>query len=293
MAVERETNVVYKPLIFRWMVLVAIGCCCFLFFLDQGRAERVNAEAWTQDAERIHQLVKEKQWTEARETLAKLAAGYSRADFSGQDISLEAIHALSECLLDLEGKLNQVRPDPASILSSAVRLRLAFDALSHPNQPLWHGRYQDIIRKAEAVERAVKSGEGEEVRKAVAALDGEYRLIRPAVVVSKSPQTVEKVDSMMAYLRTQANLAEMDREALMDGVKRFKQMMDPLFYGSEKDVVSLGRSMEVPEVLPFLWVGGMIALVLAYVGWRMYRAEQVAVRAEGPVRSVGSTPFHR
>ena len=36
---------------------------------------------------------------------------------------------------------------------------------------------------------------------------------------------------MMAYLRTQANLAEMDREALMDGVKRFKQMMDPLFYG--------------------------------------------------------------
>ena len=67
----------------------------------------------------------------------------------------------------------------------------------------------------------MKSGEGEEVRKAVAALDGEYRLIRPAVVVSKSPQTVEKVDSMMAYLRTQANLAEMDREALMDGVKRF------------------------------------------------------------------------
>ena len=159
MAVERETNVVYKPLIFRWMVLVAIGCCCFFFSSTKGVRSGL-CQAWTQDAERIHQLVKEKQWTEARETLAKLAAGYSRADFSGQDISLEAIHALSECLLDLEGKLNQVRPDPASILSSAVRLRLAFDALSHPNQPLWHGRYQDIIRKAEAVERAVKSGKG-------------------------------------------------------------------------------------------------------------------------------------
>ena len=220
-----------------------------------------------------------------------VAAGYSRADFS---VRIYPLKRFTPCpnACSTWRKLNQVRPDPASILS-AVRLRLAFDALSHPNQPLWHGRYQDIIRKAEAVERAVKSGEGEEVRKAVAALDGEYRLIRPAVVVSKSPQTVEKVDSMMAYLRTQANLAEMDREALMDGVKRFKQMMDPLFYGSEKDVVSLGRSMEVPEVLPFLWVGGMIALVLAYVGWRMYRAEQVAVRAEGPVRSVGSTPFHR
>lgn len=278
MAVERETNVVYKPLILRWMALFGIGCFLFLFPFAQGHADRMDAENWSKQAGLIHQLVKEKKWTEAREPLAELAAGFSRADFSDEEVSVEAIHALSECLLDLEGKLNQIRPDQEMILSSAVRLRLAFDALSHPNQPLWHERYPEIMRRIERLERAADSGSGEEVRGAVEALFREYQMIRPAIVVSKAPQTIGKVDSVIAFIRSQSNSADMDRKALMNGVKRFKRMMEPLFYGSEEEVVALARGMGPPEILPFLWVGGVIAAVLAYVGWRKYRAEQVAVR---------------
>ena len=101
------------------------------------------------------------------ETLAELAAGFSRADFSDEDVSTEAIHALSECLLDLEGKLNQIRPEQDVLLTSAVRLRLAFDALSHPNQPLWQGVTRKWCGTSEAVERAVQSGSREKVREAV------------------------------------------------------------------------------------------------------------------------------
>lgn len=278
MAAERETNVVYKPTFLRGIAVVGIGCFCFLWFFAQGSADREDAEVWTQYAEKIHQLVKEKKWAEAREPLAELAADFSRADFSDQEISIEAIHALSECLLDLEGKLNQIRPDPEMILTSAVRLRLSFDALSHPNQPLWHERYREIMRKVERLERVAKSGSEDEVRRAVDGLFEEYQLVRPAVVVSRSPQTVEKVDSVIAFIRSQSTGADLNRESLMGGVKRFKQMMEPLFYGPESEVVALARGMGPPEVLPFLWVGAVIAVVLAYVGWKKYRAEQVAVR---------------
>ena len=118
----------YKPRILRWMAIVVIGA--FVLSSAAGNADRAEAEAWAKQAEEIHRLVKEKKWAEARKPLAELAAGFSRADFSDEEVSTEAIHALSECLLDLEGKLNQIRPEQDVLLTSAVRLRLAFDALS-------------------------------------------------------------------------------------------------------------------------------------------------------------------
>ncbi|GAA5345655.1 sporulation protein YpjB [Planifilum fimeticola] len=266
----------YKPQILRWLAIVSI--IVFILSPALGRADRADADSWTKQAEEIHRLVKEKKWAEARKPLARLAADFSRADFSDERVSIEAIHTLSECLLDLEGKLNQIRPDQELILASAVRLRLAFDALSHPNQPLWLERYPEMMRKIEQLEQAVQSGNEGEVREAVEKLFNEYQLIRPAVVVSKTPQTTAKVDSMIAFIRGQSDGAERDRQGLMNGVKRFKQMMEPLFYGSEEEVIALARWTDPPEVLPFLWVGAVIAAVLAYVGWRKYRAEQVAVR---------------
>jgi sporulation protein YpjB len=282
-------NIVYKPKILRWMTIIAIGT----FFLSPapGNADRAEAEAWAKQAEEIHRLVKEKKWAEARKPLAELAAGFSRADFSDEGVSIEAIHALSECLLDLEGKLNQIHPEQDLLLTSAVRLRLAFDALSHPNQPLWHEHYPEMMRNIQQLERAVQSGNGEEVREAVEKLFSEYQLIRPAVVVSKTPQTTAKVDSMIALIRSQSDGAELDRRGLMNGVKRFKQMMEPLFYGSEEEVIALARWTQPPEVLPFLWVGGVIAAVLAYVGWRKYRAEQVAAEDEGDRQTFSGDSF--
>ncbi|SFF75910.1 sporulation protein YpjB [Planifilum fulgidum] len=266
----------YKPRILRWMAIVVIGA--FVLSSAAGNADRAEAEAWAKQAEEIHRLVKEKKWAEARKPLAELAAGFSRADFSDEEVSTEAIHALAECLLDLEGKLNQIRPEQDVLLTSAIRLRLAFDALSHPNQPLWQERYPEMVRNIRQLERAVQSGSREEVREAVDKLFGEYQLIRPALAVSKSPQTTAKVDSVIAFIRSRSDGAPLDRREIAEGVKRLEKMMEPLFYGTEEEVIALARRTHPPEVLPLLWVGGVIAAVLAYVGWRMYRAEQAAAK---------------
>ncbi|MFS8514800.1 MAG: hypothetical protein LOD87_13935, partial [Planifilum fulgidum] len=79
----------YKPRILRWVAIVAIGT----FFLSPalGSADRDEAESWTKQAEEIHRLVKERKWAEARKPLAELAAGFSRADFSHEEVSIEAI----------------------------------------------------------------------------------------------------------------------------------------------------------------------------------------------------------
>jgi sporulation protein YpjB len=232
-----------------------------------------EGESWSQLVEQMVRLVEEEKWVEARELLAILAYQFSQSHLSEQKLTIESIHELSGLMLEMEHNLNQISPHPQQMLLVMQRLQMAFDAISHPYQPLWKQYYDPMREHIALLEQVMQAQKEEKVGEVMSQIQQDYQMIRPALVVSKSPATVQKVDSLLTLTSKQK-----DFKQSQTAVHQLKELLQPLFFGSEKDVIAGGElflyhSMQVI----ILWMSGMIALVLAYVSWRKYRAMQRAV----------------
>ena len=84
-----------------------------------------------------------------------------------------------------------------------MRLKLAFDAVSHPNQPLWKQHYQPMKQKIVKFHQAKDEQDSKGIAKAIQDLVQEYHLIRSAIVISKKPETVQKLDSLIRFMEKQ------------------------------------------------------------------------------------------
>ncbi|MFC7442106.1 sporulation protein YpjB [Laceyella putida] len=259
----------------RWMgsVMVVMLLLSFIHPVVQaGEIER-EREEWSQMAEKIETEVQQGHLMAAREDLAVLARQFSKADWLSKKLTLEAVHILAEVLMELEWSLNQVRPDPTKLAQATERMRLAFDALSHPNQPLWQRYYEPLKEGVAEVKQAVKRKQDQQTRQAIEELYAKVQLVRPALIVAKSPYAVHKMDSLITFIRKEK---QFDR--LASAVGQLEQLLYPLFYGSEQDVMATVNSWNEAEVISLTyWLMLLIVAVLAYVAWRKYRGESPPV----------------
>ncbi|BCU81820.1 sporulation protein YpjB [Polycladomyces abyssicola] len=260
----------------RWIGLLVILWSSFFILHSYGSEsafamEQTQPMQWARQAERVYQLVQRGDLLAARDALTVLSRSFSRANLSPLGLSVEQIRTLSQTLVEMEQELNRVRPNPTTLMAAALRMRMAFDALTHPNQPLWRQYYSVLQRDLTAIDRAINTGNQVRARMAVDALLNHYRLIRPAIVISRTPTTVTKVDSVLAFLRNQSR-PTWNPALLRDGVSRLREMLNPLFYGPEEQVTAVYGEWDMPIVSFMLMVGGVIVSVLTYVGWKKYRA---------------------
>lgn len=261
----------------RWAGMLAVLWCGFVLLhgYEQQPAwamEQTQPVQWARQAEQVYQLVERGDLLAARDALAVLSRSFSRANLSPLGLTVGQISALSQTLVEMEQELNRVRPNPTTLMAAALRMRMVFDAMTHPNQPLWGQYYSVLQQDLAAIDRAINAGNQARARMAVDTLIDHYRLIRPAIVLSRTPTTVTKVDSVLAFLRKQSRPA-WNSALLRSGVNRLRGMLDPLFYGPEERVMAVYGEWDTPVASFMLMVGGVIVSVLTYVGWKKYRAE--------------------
>ncbi|MFC4078067.1 sporulation protein YpjB [Salinithrix halophila] len=263
-------------------VLGLAGLVFFLVLFMNGTPGMATAEdglvdQWTKQALQIEERVRqggEENYLKAREETAVLAKSFARSDLSEVNLSIQGVEALSETLVELDRQLNRVMPASDDLNRAAERSALAFDAIAHPHQPLWY-RYEPVFRKDIArVKGAAKKGNPENLRIAVRELILHYEQIEPALEVARKPMTVEKVRSLMNFLRSRVHINPLPREELRGGIRQWERMVPPLFNGPEEDVTAFGGGT-LPPILPAaLSLGGLIAMVLSYVGWKKHRYKQ-------------------
>lgn len=261
-------------LLTRMRMGVALCCLSFCsFFLIFPTAEASDefqreCEIWSKTANRVAEQVEKGNLLEARNELAKLARQFSTSNLADKNLSVEGIHALSEVIMDMERNLNRISPDEAKLRVAATRLRIAFDAVSHPHQPLWQQYYSVMKKHLMLIREAIKQQNQASIQEAIGQFYDDYQMIRPALVVSKSPSVVEKVDSLITFIRKQK-----DPEQLEAGVIQLERMLQALFFGSEKEVLAVFSPLEGVSLQTLtMWVSGFIAMVLGYVSWKKYRA---------------------
>jgi sporulation protein YpjB len=255
--------------------LTVIFACLFQMMVPAVHAtgmRSLETEEWSRLANQVAKWAGAGEYIKARDQLLKLSGRFSKADFTKLNLRIESIHALAEVIMEMEGALNRVQPNSKEIADAAARLQLAFDALTHPNQPMWQQYYQPLKKDLDMIDEAIRMNDRHAVQEGVDQFYEHYQIIRPALIVAKSPFTISKVDSLVTFLRNQT---EMDK--LKIGVTQLKSLLNPLFFGSERDVMAtVYRWNEGDFFKVILWVSGLIASVLGFVSWRKYRENREA-----------------
>jgi sporulation protein YpjB len=240
-------------------------CVCLLLFPTIVQAQEPiekEQEVWTTLARVIVKEVDSGRYLEARQQLEKLANQFSRSDFAQKKLSVQAIQALSTVIIDLEERLNRITPNPTELRFFAKRLLITFDAVDHSFQPLWKTYYAVLKKQSEKLMTDLRKQR--DVQDGLSTLQNDYLLIRPALIVVKSSITVQKVDSLFTLLARDKNVIHQ-----LEAVKQLNNLLYPLFYGSEQDVLAaINPNGKVP-ISTFLFIMSIIIMgILSYVAWR-------------------------
>jgi sporulation protein YpjB len=235
---------------------------------EPGRDEKLRLLDETAAA--LYRAAKEGKSEEAREQLERFADMMTRFSYGGLT-SLEGLNALTSLVAESREVYNRVKFDERQALVAATKIRLAADALTHREKPLWLEYRQAFGKDADALGAAIREGRLDDARRTLAAFYDHYLVIRPAVLISRNASLAEKLDSWFIYMN--GLLAAKDRDAgqLKAGAETAKQLVDELF-GEGDAAASAGAGGASAPVRWAAMVCGAIVSVLVYVGWRKYRA---------------------
>ena len=241
-----------------------------VFASDAEEQAKEQFQHWTKQAEAIHKLVQEERFAEAREQLTRFAKDFSRSKLVKQELTAAQIDALSECLMDADRELTRVAVDRKKVNFSILRMRLAFDALSHENQPLWL-QYQDVLQEILTdLQAGIMEKDSIQMGTSVNRLVETFKLIQPALMMDRDATIVNKVETLIKKVHSEARRPE----TLQGNIKQLEPALKQLFLDSQR---VLSAPATPPPMEAFLWIGGWITAVLTYVGWRKYEGDRKVV----------------
>jgi len=204
----------------------------------------------------------------------------------------EGIHALAQTITELKRTSAAVKQSETKWKSGAAALRLAADALAHPDKPIWH-RYRtvledDLAKIGQALPKQTAIS-GPAPRAAVAAFDqlsSHYSVIRTAALLRNEPWKIERSDSVLRYASRVYRAESPKGELLLGTVEPLKEAIYGLFPGNKEASTAV-----VPPigVVPPSWgwsamMGSFIVTILTWVGWRRYKYEEYSGKNDSYVK---------
>ncbi|XID94337.1 sporulation protein YpjB [Paenibacillaceae bacterium WGS1546] len=195
--------------------------------------------------------------------------------------SADGVHALSQAVTEMKRATAAVRPDERAWKSKAAALRLAADALAHPDKPIWH-RYRSVMEEdLHGLEKALpsRSAAAEPAPKAaldaLEALKRHYELIRAAALIRTEPWKVERTDAAIRYANRVYRADSPAEQLVQSTIPALREAIGGLF---PEDAATEEALVPPLGPVPPSWawsatIGSFIVTVLTWVGWRRYRNE--------------------
>ncbi|WP_307254389.1 sporulation protein YpjB [Croceifilum oryzae] len=234
---------------------------------DKLPSESTKEQEWLQLALQAQkQIAQPKSLVEAKSTVTKLAMSFSQTNFQEKKYSLGVISVLSNTILEMDEQLNQALIDPEGLAERARKLVYSFDVLVHKNQPLWRNAEPELQRYVSGIKQSNQEQRQEDLQEAVRQFQKSFDLVRPAILISKSPAILQKVDSMLAFLSKNKNFSE--NETI---IQLLEQLIPKIFHGSDQDVMKLLKpTVQMPMPMVIIWLLSTILIVLSYFLWKKY-----------------------
>lgn len=242
-----------------------------------GTANTVSSEQLRQvnqlndAADEMYRYVMDGNIVKARDKLDELGVKMTEIRFEGIT-TVEGVGALSDAIVQAKRALQSVNYSESEGQAAAAKIRLATDALTHINKPMWLQYYKGM---KESANRIVLSGQKQNSKESLAELEQlqfRYDTIRPSLFISRQPSDVEKMDSLFSFLRGQLSQAEVNWKQVGGGLSQLQPSLDELF--QQRDEAAFVPIVERESPIPLIVsLGSIIVAVLAFAAWRIFKFE--------------------
>lgn len=226
----------------------------------------------TLTAQNFYEKTRKGDYLGARSELELLGQQLTRIRFEGIT-SIEGVDALTQSVVEAKRVFNNIRLSRADAMIAAAKIRLAVDALSHKNQPMWLQYFKVLSADLQEFSTAVKQKNPQSSKEILERMKQHYLIIRPSVVISRNAAMVEKADSLFRFAESQLAASKPQFSSLETVLDEFRKVWNEIF--GKQDADAYAPVIDQPK--PFLWTAGMAAVilaVLAFVGWRKYKYER-------------------
>lgn len=237
--------------------------------IDPEQVKRL--EFLNQFADEMYKQTMDGQVIEARNKLMQISEQIPKIHFEGVT-SVEGLNALTETITQAKRVYNAAAYSPEEGHIAVAKIRLATDALTHKNQPMWLQYYKVLQDDTSMLNQDVKANKQQEALTNFGKLSQHIAIIHPSLMISRDAASVEKLDSLLVFLRTNLNSKPMSTRQLESGVDHLNHILDELFL-KNKDVIAFVPITDPRH--PIIWslgIGLIIVSVLSFVGWRMYQS---------------------
>ncbi|MDQ0875154.1 sporulation protein YpjB [Paenibacillus sp. V4I3] len=258
--------------------VISISSACGVSTSTNGQAakpidpEQVERIAFlNQIADDMYKQTMDGQVTEARNKLMQMSDQIPKIHFEGIT-SVEGLNALTETITQAKRVYNAAAYSPEEGQVAVAKIRLATDALTHKNQPMWLQYYKVLQNDTNNLNEDVKANKQKEALANFGKLSQHIAIIHPSLLISRDAASVEKLDSLLAFIRTNLNSQPMSTQQLESGLDHLNHVLDDLFLRN-KDAIAFVPITDPRQ--PIIWslgIGLIIVSVLSFVGWRMYQS---------------------
>ncbi|TVY11639.1 sporulation protein YpjB [Paenibacillus cremeus] len=228
-----------------------------------------KVELLNKTADDMYQKVMKGNFEGGRVGLQQLSDQVPQIRFEGIT-SVEGINALTETITQAKRVFNAAKINAGEGQVYAAKIRLATDALTHSNQPMWLQYYKLLQDDVNLLEQAAKQQSKADLQKIAAQLDQHYGVIHPSLLISRSPTDVEKMDSLNTFVKTQISSSAEPYKNILNAVTPMRQTLDKLFMKRETTAYLPYADQQNP-ILWTLVIGSVIMMALGFAGWRLSR----------------------
>ncbi|MGQ4678232.1 sporulation protein YpjB [Paenibacillus polymyxa] len=240
---------------------------------DQSKLEGNSKEIEELDhaAATLYRDVMDGNIEKARADVAEVSRWFSTGQVQAT-LSVEAIHALSGSILEVQQATQSVQASPDEWVKAAANLRLATDAIAHPRQPLWQQYYKILREDISGLNNQFAKGNMKGFKAGTEVLEDHYETIRTAALIHGRTTEVVRTDSWISYVKGLGDQQNADASAIRGALDQGNPTLNALF-GREKDATALAPFIpRESERRAELAIGMIVLLALAYAGYRKYRA---------------------
>ncbi|WP_010273804.1 sporulation protein YpjB [Paenibacillus senegalensis] len=188
--------------------------------------------------------------------------------------TLEGMKAVTDAVDEAKRTLVSANLSPQKALEVSVKIRLLADAMTHPHEPMWVQFYPRMKTEHRTMETAYKKQELESAQSAVKLWEASYLTIRPSLLVSRDPEAVNKLDSLLTFIKNRSAEANVPYEEILNALQALQQGIDEIFYKQQDQTAYLPMHGGGE---PYIWsigVGSIILTVLTFVAWRMFHSDK-------------------